>query len=217
MLLFVGNINSLMSLQNYDLFIFDWDGTLSTSTFIVRVSNLLRKRYRKEHMMQHKEEYESRAAKNILITEERNRIISMVYNLYSTFVMPRLKPGAMETLKALRKKGKKVAIFSDSQSYRLLMETRKLGIIDNADFILSASSIGYYKPDPTGLMLIADRYKVKKARVLYVGDMPSDIMTAKFAGMDSCGLADGLSPYSSLKEASPKYLFRSIRAMLEEI
>jgi phosphoglycolate phosphatase len=206
-----------MAIRDYELFIFDWDGTLSTSTFIVRVSNLLRKRYRKKHIMQHRGEYESRAERNIAITEEGNRLFSLLYNIYSVFVMPRLKPGAMEMLIALKKKRKKVAIFSDSQNYRLILEARQLGIVGKVDTILSASSIGYYKPDPTGLMLIADRYGVEKSKTLYIGDMPSDIMTAKFGKIASCGLADGLSPYYSLKEASPDYLFRNIQAMLKEI
>jgi HAD superfamily hydrolase (TIGR01509 family) len=206
-----------MSVRDYDLFIFDWDGTLSTSTFIVRVSNLLRRRYRSRHIMEHKEEYMRRAERNIAITEEGNKLFSILYNIYSSVVMPRLKPGAVEVLKALRKKGKKIAVFSDSQSYRLMLEARNLGIIDHVDFILSASSIGYYKPNPTGLMLIADRYKKTVKRSLYIGDMPSDIMTAKFAGMASCGLGDGLSSYSSLKESGPDYLFRNIQAMLKEI
>ena len=108
-----------MSIKEYELFIFDWDGTVSTSTFIVRVSNLLKLRYRKGHIAKHKEEYMREAEENIKITEEANKIYSMVYNLYSRLVTPRLKPGALDLLKRLKKNGKKIAIFSDSQSYRL--------------------------------------------------------------------------------------------------
>ena len=62
--------------------------------------------------------------------------------------------------------GKKIAIFSDSQNYRLMLEAKMLGVLDNVDFILSASSIDSYKPDPSGLMLIAKKYKkdVKKCQ-----------------------------------------------------
>lgn len=206
-----------MSVKDYELFIFDWDGTLSTSTFIIRVSNLLKLRYLPKHIIKHEEEYRERAEKNIIITEERNKAFSMLYDFYSRFVMPKVKPGAIEMLDLLRKKGKKVAIFSDSQSYRLLTEVKNLGVIGHVDFILSASSIGHYKPDPTGLMLVADKYKKARKKTLYVGDMPSDVMTAKFAGMDSCALGDGIAPYSSFKEVKPNYLFRNIRAMLKEI
>lgn len=206
-----------MSIRDYNLFIFDWDGTLSTSTAIVRISNLLKGRYRHASMMKHREEYMRRAAKNIKITEERDRIFAFLYDIYSAMVMPKLKDGALDLLKALRKKGKKIAIFSDSESYRLMVEIRRLKVLEHVDFVLSASSIGYYKPDPTGIMLIADKYKMSKRRTVYVGDMPSDIMTAKFAGIPSCGLADGLAPYNMLKEAEPDHIFRNTQAMLKEI
>ncbi len=206
-----------MSIRNHDLFIFDWDGTLSTSTVIVRISNMLRMRYRRSHITKHREEYMRKAAKRIRITEETNRIFALLYDVYSAFAMPRLKEGAIELLDGLRKRGKKVAIFSDSEAYRLMVEVRKLNVLEHVDFVLSASSIGYYKPDPTGLTFIKDKYRKGKKRTVYVGDMPSDILTAKFAQIHSCGLADGLAPYEMLKEASPDYLFRNTRAMLKEI
>jgi phosphoglycolate phosphatase len=206
-----------MSMDDYDLFIFDWDGTLSTSTFIVRVSNLLRVRYLPKHMQKHKEDYMRNAARNLKIKEEKNKMYAYLYDLYSALFAPRLKTGAIELIKTLRKKGKKIAIFSDSQAYRLLLEVRKLGVLDYFDFVLSASSIGYYKPNPSGIMLISDRYKALGKKTIYIGDMPADIMTAKFAGVVSCGLGDGLGTYVSLKEAGPDYLFKDIQALLKEI
>ncbi len=206
-----------MSIRDHDLFIFDWDGTLSTSTVIVRISNMLRMRYRHSHIEKHKGEYMEKAARTIAVRGETNRIFALIYDVYAAFVMPRLKEGAMDMLGTLRKRGKKIAIFSDSEAYRLMVEARKLDILDHVDFILSASSIGYYKPDPTGLTYIMRKYGKSRRRTVYVGDMPSDVITAKFAGISSCGLADGLAPYNLLKEAKPDYLFRNTRAMLKEI
>ena len=206
-----------MSIKDYELFIFDWDGTLSTSMLIVRISNLLRIRYRKSHMMKHRKDYIARAGLEMKSIEERDSLYSRLYDFYSRFAMPKLKPHSMEILKELRRQGKKIAIFSDSQNYRLMLEAKMLGVLDNVDFILSASSIDSYKPDPSGLMLIAKKYKKDVKKCLYVGDMPSDIFTAKFAGMDSCGLGDGLSPYEKLKEVEPEYIFRNTQALLKEI
>ena len=206
-----------MSMRDYELFIFDWDGTLSTSMMIVRVSNLLRMRYRREHILKHKEDYIANAGRKIKSIERADVFYSKLYDIYSRFSKPSLKPGAMELLEELRKQGKKVAIFSDSQSYRLMLEARTLGIVEKVDFILSASSIDSYKPDPSGLMLIAKKYRKNMKKCLYIGDMPSDIATAKFAGMDSCALGDGLSAYGRLKEVKPDYIFRNTRALLKEI
>lgn len=206
-----------MSIKDYDLFIFDWDGTLSTSTFIVRVSNFLRARYRPEHMKKHREDYMKNAAKNLKVKEDKNKLYAYFYDFYATLFAPRLKDGTLDLIKMLKKRGKKIAIFSDSQAYRLLFEIRKLGILDYFDFILSASSIDCYKPNPSGLMLISDKYKTGSKKTIYVGDMPVDIMTAKFAGLPSCGLGDGLGTYVSIKEAKPDYFFNDIQELLREI
>lgn len=206
-----------MSLADHELFIFDWDGTLSTSTLIVRISNLLKLRYRKWHMMKHREEYLKSAERKIKVKERTNRLYANVYNLYSAIVMPRLKEGSIELLKALKKRKKKIAVFSDSEEYRLMVEARTLGVLEYVDFVLSASAISAYKPNPTGLLLITDKYKVGKKKTIYIGDMPSDIMTAKFAGISSCGVGDGLSPLNLLKEVKPDYLFKDIGTMLKEI
>lgn len=206
-----------MSMHDYELFIFDWDGTLSTSMMIVRVSNLLRIRYRKKHILKHKEDYIAKAGRNIKAIERADGFYSKLYDIYSRFAKPSLKPGALELLEELKRRGKKVAIFSDSQNYRLMLEARTLGIVDKVDFILSASSIDSYKPDPSGLMLIARKYNKSVKKCLYVGDMPSDIATARFAGMDSCALGDGLSTYDMLKEVGPDYIFKNTRALLREI
>ena len=206
-----------MQLTDSDLFIFDWDGTLSTSTVIVRISNFLKPRYRKSHIMKNSGKYTADTTRNIKSIERENKVFSFLYDIYSFFVMPRLKEGTMELLDRLRSDGKKVAIFSDSENYRLLTEVKKLGVLGKVDLVLSASTIGYYKPDPAGLLLLSKKLNTATKKAVYVGDMPSDIMTAKFAGMRSCGLGDGLSPYASLKDSHPDFLFRNIRAMLREI
>jgi phosphoglycolate phosphatase len=206
-----------MSIKDHDLFIFDWDGTLSTSTFIVRVSNFLRVRYLPKHMQKHRDEYMNNAAKNIKIKEEKSKLYANFYDFYSSIFAPRLKEGTLDLLKTLRKRGKKIAIFSDSQAYRLLVEIRMLGLLDYFDFVLSASSIGYYKPNPSGIMLISEKYKAGNKKTVYIGDMPVDIMTAKFAGVVSCGLGDGLGTNVSIKEAKPDYFFNDIQELLREI
>ncbi len=206
-----------MQLTDSELFIFDWDGTLSTSTAIVRISNFLRPRYRKSHILKHSGEYTTGITRSVKAIERENKGFAFLYDIYSFFVMPRLKEGAAELLDRLRSKGKKVAIFSDSENYRLLTEVKKLGMLGRVDLVLSASTIGYYKPDPTGLILLSKKLKKAPKKAIYVGDMPSDIMTARFAGMRSCALGDGLSPYASLKDSHPDFLFRNILAMLREI
>ncbi len=203
--------------KDYDLFIFDWDGTLSTSTILVRLSSFLKKRYNRGYVMQHKEYYSSGYKTTMSRDEAMLKHYAILYDLYSLFSRPRLKGGSIEVLKALKKKHKKVAVFSDSKRYRLLKEMKNLGIIDYVDFALSAASIGAYKPNPSGLLLIMERMRTGKGKSIYIGDMATDVFTAKFAGISSCAVTDGLNPYDVVKEAKPDYIFGSIGAMADKI
>lgn len=205
-------------LDAYDLFIFDWDGTLVTSTPLVALGQITnrdsklrlarRLRPKKQNVM---------SMRRIAIDEEASKLYSALADLYCALFRPTLKEGSLSALRLLKKRGKKVAIFSDSRYYRLYKEVRQLGIAEHMDFVLSAQSIGYYKPDPTGLLLISDKFKVPRKRCLYVCDMASDVVAARLAGMDACAVADGMDPAASLKRQKPKRIFASMAELLSAL
>ena len=206
-----------MLLDENDLFIFDWDGTLVTSGILIRVSKLIKTRYRIDHILRHRDTYEVKSVAGLEIKEETNKIFSIIYGFYSKLTAVRMKDGSEELLRALKEKGKKVCIFSDSNATRLIGEVRKTNVLKYADFVLSADSINRYKPDPSGILIIANKYKTKRNRVVYVGDMASDVLTSRFAGVKACALADGLDPKQVIKQTKPDYFFNSIRDMLDSV
>ena len=196
-----------------DLFIFDWDGTLSSSSLLVAASRLFVKRYDPDYIKRNEERYR-RMITNVEIHETKNKAVAGFYDMYVKFFPPKLKPGAQELLQHLRRKRKKVTIFSDSRSYRLTSELHMLRAFDYFDFVLSASSIGRYKPDPTGILAIIDKYNAKKSRCVYFGDTASDTLTARFAGIKSCAVCDGLEPYSKLVTAEPDYVCKDLSEVM---
>ncbi len=199
-----------MPRAKYDLFIFDWDGTLSTSTSLVKVSRYFQRRYSIDHIRRHGKPAGGQSAARAAGRESIGRLYAKLYDFYSKFSRPKLQRGALDLLKTLRKRHKKVAIFSDSNRYRLMSEVRLLGVLPYVDLILSADSIKRYKPNPDGLFLIMRRFKVPKERSIYIGDMASDIMTSRFAGISVASVSNGVDPYALLKEIRPDYLFRNL-------
>jgi phosphoglycolate phosphatase-like HAD superfamily hydrolase len=205
-------------LSKYDLFIFDWDHTLTTSTLmldILYILNLGRKKRRALERM--KADAPRNAIKRIRIKQDVNRFYAFFDDLYSIVFRPKLKPEALALLELLKKNRKKVAIFSDSKIYRLAKETRELGVLNKVDFILSAESIDRYKPDPTGLLVLIDRLKARKDRTLYIGDMTSDILAAKFAEVDSCAVSDGIDLHAQLMDARPSYVYKTLRDFMDAL
>lgn len=211
-------INLMQILSKYDLFIFDWDHTLTTSTVIVTslyIINRFRKRARANEFKNRK--ITKNEVQRIKVDEEVNRIYSFFDDLYSMFFRPRLKKDAMLLLEFLKKNNKKVAIFSDSKTYRLMKEMRELGVVKYIDLAISAESINGYKPNPTGVLLLLDRLKTEKKKTVYIGDMVTDILTAKFSGVDSCAVSDGIDTHPILKETGPTYEFRSLSEFFKAV
>ena len=205
-------------LEKYDLFIFDWDNTLSSSTAPVNAIQCLKKGFAVRYARAHPEKYTDGAKiGNMRIVENEHSFYSTLYDCYTYFFRPGLKKDALAVLKYLKRRGKKVAVFSDAKKYRLYTETRKSGVTEYIDLELSSEAIRYYKPHPAGLLLIMDRFKVGRKRTLYIGDAASDILTAEFAGVDGCGVADGIETYEGLKAARAKYVFRDLDSFLEAV
>lgn len=57
------------------------------------------------------------------------------------------------------------------------------------------------KPDPQGALLIAQTLQVDPHEVLYLGDTPVDMETARRAGMTALGVAWGFRPAAELTES----------------
>ncbi len=211
-------INAMRLLSDYDLFIFDWDHTLTTSTIAVTVLDIIGFRGRRRKIDRMKEKKPSDfTTRDVEVRERVSRIYSTLDDVYGLVFKPKLKPRAMEMLELLKRKGKKVAIFSDSHSYRLLKEVRMLGVMDHVDLALAAESVGRYKPDPTGLLLISDRFRIGKGRSVYVGDMAWDMLTARLAGMGAIAVADGVDRIAVLKSAEPDRVFIHLGAFLDAL
>ena len=206
-------INNLMLIDRYRLFIFDWDGTLATSTSLVRATRLMQTRYNVGKIAARRANFKPDEETELTEAVKLNRLYAFIYELYSTLYKPRLKPGALEILKILKTRGKKVAIFSDANKHRLQIEARKLGVVDYADFLLSAASIRKFKPDPTGITKITELFNCDKRECIYIGDMAVDAFVAEFAGVTSCVVSDGVDPYDVLKSAKPDYIVSSLSAI----
>ncbi len=205
-------------LNAYDVFIFDWDGTLVTSTPLVALDQL-RKREDRLRLARRLRPVKQNAPlpRSMAMATETGRLYSVLGDAYCALFKPVLKDGSDSVLALLKRRSKKLAIFSDSRYYRLFKEVRQLRVAEHMDFVLSAQSIGYYKPNPIGLLAVASRFRVPRKRCLYVCDMASDVITARLAGMDACAIADGIDSSAALEREKPRYVFEDMRSFAEAL
>ena len=82
-------------------------------------------------------------------------------------------------------KDTKLAIFS-LNTRKVIIESLKLANInDNFDFIIGREDIRKWKPNPEGLLIIKEHYKVKSEEIVYFGDLEKDIITGNNAGIEA--------------------------------
>lgn len=71
------------------------------------------------------------------------------------------------------------------------------------------------KPNPFYANKLIEKYNLKKEEVVYIGDTPVDIQTAKNAKITSIAVTWGFRDKEELEEAKPNYIVDSTEKLLE--
>jgi putative hydrolase of the HAD superfamily len=118
----------------------------------------------------------------------------------------------LPALERLRRRGFSLAVFTDvpyGMPKRFVEEDlARAGVLHLLDCLLTSVDVGRRKPDPAGLVQLAEFFSSPPARVAYVGNEPKDVEAAIRAGMrpiliDRTGGAhahDGVTAIRSLVE-----------------
>jgi HAD superfamily hydrolase (TIGR01549 family) len=212
--------NSKGLVKKYDLFIFDWDGTLNNMRITMRLNEAMKRAFGIWNSDKKVKDFKSvdYNLKGKMRNEElKNDVETFFVELFLNFSRPKLHNDSVELMKKLKSKKKKIAIFSNGRSHRVIREIKILGLTDYFNVIVSARDLHALKPNPTGIKAILSSTKTKPSKCIYIGDMVDDIIAAKLAKVDSCALADGFDSYSRLKSMKPTYIFRSVEEFIKAL
>jgi putative hydrolase of the HAD superfamily len=91
-------------------------------------------------------------------------------------------PGALETLRSLRKRGLELAVVSN-WDIGLAGVLDRIGVAALFTAIVTTAEAGAVKPEPAVFRLALERLGVEPGRALHVGDEPEDAEGARAAGM----------------------------------
>ena len=210
----------------YDLVIFDFDGTLvDTAEDIAFYANCVLRAYGfPERSLKEVKSAIGRGVRDLFIrlapgfkkNERRlKRAIGLFRDVYTA--RPVLKtapfPGVRETLSGPLKSLKKAIVTNKPQGItERILEELKLG--NYFDRVVGHGEGARKKPDPGSVSKILYAFNIKPNRAIYIGDSQIDYQTAKNAGCDFAWASYG---YDRLKAkrvktcASPKEWSRLIR------
>lgn len=112
-------------------------------------------------------------------------------------------PTAGPTLKTLEDQGLRLGIVSTKSRRRIVSILQREGLEGHFEVIIGGGDVSVHKPDPTGLLLAAERLGVMPSEVLYVGDSVIDAEAAQRGGMRFVAVLSGVTPSAAFREYAP--------------
>jgi HAD superfamily hydrolase (TIGR01509 family) len=93
--------------------------------------------------------------------------------------------GVGETLAALKARGLKLAVLSDTESRETRVRRRlaELGIEQHFDAVVTSIDIGCVKPQPEAFAAVLDRLHVSAAEAMFVGHDADELQGARQSGL----------------------------------
>ena len=208
--------------NRFDLILFDNDGTLLDTRFLIDRSFIHTFEKFRPELKLTDEDLDSFFGPTLYQTfsryGENEEEIQEMIQYYREFNEPNHDnlakpfPGAKEVLKALHKKGYKLGVVSSKKNKLLEHGLEHFELSQYLDIIIGSDDVSNHKPAPDGILLAKEKLNGKN--ILYVGDTKSDIDTAKNANVKSCGVLYIKHPEIML-EAKPDYVISNLNELLK--
>jgi phosphoglycolate phosphatase len=214
--------------RNYDLIVFDWDGTVMDSTAVIAQSIQAACRDLDLPVPSDKDarhvigmglvealRYAAPTAPEEMYEPLANRY--RFHYLGQDESIP-LFAGAQETIAELRNTGRNLAVATGKSRIGLERALKSSGMAQYFQAMRTAD-MTHSKPHPAMLLEIMDELDVAPERTLMVGDTTHDLQMAINAGVASIGMTHGAHPQEQLDELQPLALlddFETLRNWLAE-
>lgn len=215
--------------MNYDLVIFDFDGTLSDSepVLVALVNRALT-----DHDFAPSDpqlvasciglplvEVFRRAAPQV----PEDRLDDVVHTYRERAILPEvvsqfvLFDGVEAVLRELRRRPVRVAIGTSKNHATTMRILEHLEIGDCFDDVLGGDSVTRGKPHPEMVELACRRAGCPPERALMVGDTSYDIEMGQAAGAATCAVTWGMQDEDRLRALKPTRVIRSLRELLDAL
>ena len=128
-------------------------------------------------------------------------------------------PNTIKTLRFLQHKGIHIGFASNSEGERIKRWFQRKGIEDIAQFFVSRDERKIFgvKPNPGPLLAVLVKIKrhynlgkINRSQVAFVGDLVTDIIAGKQAGIKTIAVLSGHSSITELESYNPDFILENI-------
>jgi phosphoglycolate phosphatase len=121
-----------------------------------------------------------------------------------------LLPGVIECLRALKKMGVKMGLFTINSQKSVDYILNRFSIYDFFDCVLPRNKVDYIKPNPEHLGAVLKSLNVNASNTMVVGDSMTDMRSAKELKAIAVGLPTGVSTVGQLMSNGANFIITSI-------
>jgi pyrophosphatase PpaX len=115
-------------------------------------------------------------------------------------------PGAVETLRELRRRGVRLAIVTSKHRRAALRGMDLCGLTELFDVVVTPEDVTHPKPHPEPVLHALERLGVAAHEAVFVGDSPHDMASGRAAGTRVAGALWGPFPADALERERPDWL-----------
>lgn len=207
--------------QQFEGFIFDIDGTLtSTNELIFASFNFIAKKYLNRTFTNEEIISLFGPTEDVILKEwcgsNYEKARKDYYKFYSdNHFMAKLYPGIKEILNYLKNKNYPLGIFTGKGREASLITLKKLEVKHYFDLIVTGDDVANHKPSAEGILKFVNHFTLEKEKVLMIGDSVSDVIASKEAGIKIASALWDSYAKEKVKEMKSDYYFYSVEELRE--
>ncbi|MFA3783034.1 HAD family hydrolase [Melioribacteraceae bacterium 4301-Me] len=209
-------------MRNFDAFIFDIDGTLTSTNELIFASfnhvaeKYLNKKFTNEEIISLFGPSEEVILKSWMkdYFEEAKKDY---YNFYSSkhSEMVDVYPGIIEVIRLIKSKGLPLAIFTGKGKKTTEITLKFIEVDQYFDMIITSDDVKEHKPSPEGINKFIDHFNLQRSRVLMIGDSPADILASKKAGIKIASVVWDSYAKDEVLSMDSDYIFYTVDELKE--
>ena len=207
--------------QLFDGFIFDVDGTLtSTNQLIFDSFNFIAKKYLNKTFSDEEIVAMFGPTEDVILKQwcgdkfEEAKV--WYYKYYSdNHWKAKLYPGIKEILDYLKNKKFPLGIFTGKGREATMITLKKLKVDHYFNPIVTGDDVANHKPSAEGILKFVNHFKLKNERVLMIGDSVSDVKASKEAGIKVASALWDSYAHEKVKTLQSDYYFYSVKELKE--
>lgn len=121
-----------------------------------------------------------------------------------------------DSLRQLKENGLFLGVLSQKPHAALTGSLKKHGLEQYIDVVTGCEDAPAHKPDPNGLLVSAEKMKLDKEQILFIGDHLVDQETARAAGMDFAAMLRGTTVREEFDPGFVKRFYHKACEVAEE-